>query len=129
MKYLFIVFSLLLSTNAFAVYCNENPAGDGSFTVEIPEGYSECEVDTGNDSSGAAGLVLGGALVYFLMNRDDPESKNNLFSFIQGEGITIKGSRNFELNFMELNRFKSEEKDNNIFNDNKFNIISLRLKY
>ena len=74
MKYLFITISTLLSFNVFAVSCIEIPSGDGSFTVEIPYGYYECEVDTGSDSSGVAGLFVGGALAYFLINRSDPDT-------------------------------------------------------
>ena len=129
MKYLFIIISTLLSFNVFAVSCIEIPSGDGSFTVEIPYGYSECEVDTGSDSSGVAGLFVGGALAYFLINRTDPDTKDNFLGFLQGNGIAIKKTQNFELNFMELNRFKTEDIENNILNDNRFNIISLRLKY
>jgi hypothetical protein len=84
-----LFFLVLLPINAFsAIDCEY--VGDDSYV--IPDGEDECDL---TDNSAAVALVIGGGLVYFIMNRNKDEATEEeqaefIDDFITGKGIKIK---------------------------------------
>ena len=124
-----LLISLFLSTEIYAVACLEIPLGNDEYQIVIPPGYTECEIDEGGGGSSAVGLIALGALVYFISKNSDSEIQEQISGFMQGEGFSIKETKYLRINFLELNSFKPKAIKQDYFNENKFNILSIKLKY
>ena len=130
MKLLLFSSIFFINLHLFSIDCIEVPLGNGEYEVVIPEGYTECEIDSGGGGSGGAAiLVLGGLALYALNNKE--EEPNNFSNLLMGNGLTLKETDLFKITTLdyeislkgEVNNFRQQN-----IKSNKINILSIKIK-